>query len=100
MEDWISLKHQCDNPIDGIYMFSANVVSETNYEAVIDIMKEDNFQVGILAYTSDHRNSAGGLCITECLKGETVWIKARYAGQMIGGAKAGSHFSGFLLTAF
>ena len=85
-------------PVNGVYMFSSNVVSEINYSTRIDIMKNDVAQIGILAYTADISTSAGGLCITECFVGETVWIKARYSGAMDGGSLGGTHFSGYLLT--
>ena len=83
-------------PYDGIYLFFSSLLGDgTNTWA--HIMRESSFL--LVMGSNAESSSASNLVITECLRGEKIWIRQSHNGDTIGGT-APSAFSGCLLQRF
>ena len=83
-------------PYDGIYLFFSSLVGDgTNTWA--DFMRNSNWLVCMRSY--DESSSASNLVITECLKGEKIWMRQHQDADTIAG-NIPSTFSGYLLQRY
>ena len=83
-------------PYDGIYLFFSSLLGDgTNTWG--QIMRESSYLVAM--GSNAESSSASNMVITECLRGEKVWVRQRHDGDAIDG-DAPSTFSGYLLQRY
>ena len=83
-------------PYDGIYLFFSSLLGDgTNTWA--HIMRESSFL--LVMGSNAESSSASNLVITECLRGEKMWVRPLNNDDTIDG-NAPSTFSGYLLQRY
>ena len=80
-------------PYDGVYMFFCSVVGAGVWPGA-KLMREVSNMIGMEADVSS--TSASNTVISECLRGQRVWVRQRYDDEAVDCCDR-SAFSGYLL---